>query len=67
MSKENCRLLARAKGLAIEKGLDPGQVECPFTEVCIGTTCHLIDPNLGEAWGKIITEQYALSDNKNGN
>jgi len=42
---ERCELLARAKALAIKKGLDSQKVECPAIEVCEGTSCIFLEPD----------------------
>jgi hypothetical protein len=43
MSKERCELLVNAKSLAIDKGLDPSEVECPLIDICKGTKCYMFD------------------------
>jgi hypothetical protein len=45
MGTNRCELLARAKALAIKRGLDDTKVECPFVDspVCTGTHCILYE------------------------
>lgn len=40
LGMERCELLIKAKGLAIKKGLDPEQVNCPVEKsICDGSFC----------------------------
>lgn len=36
---KGCELLARAKVLAIKRGLDSTQVECPIADICKHNVC----------------------------
>lgn len=40
---ERCELLAKAKNMAIKKGLDSAKIDCPMIGVCTGARCYMFD------------------------
>lgn len=43
LEQESCELLFKANVLALKRGLDTSKIECPFTDVCIGVRCYLME------------------------
>lgn len=43
VEQEGCELLAKARLLAMKRGLDPDKVACVFPNICKGTTCFLLE------------------------
>ena len=55
VEQEGCELLAKAKALAIKRGLDSSLIDCPFIGVCTGKRCHMFD-RVGDDKESLIVE-----------
>lgn len=38
----DCELVRAARILALQRGLNENEIECPFIDICKGTICHLL-------------------------